>query len=369
VSATASRTAGPDHATARGPRGAGSVQITASRLSPVWLAAALVTLVAVCLAGVALGPVDLPVVEIARAALDRLPFVELPSALSARDTTIVWELRLPRVVLGGLVGAMLALAGAGYQGAFRNPLADPYLLGIAAGAGAGATLVFAYGRPGAGGWVDPLPLAAFVGALAGVAATYLLSRSVSGERDTVSLILAGVAVAAFFTAVQTYVLQREAESLRRLYSWLLGGLPATGWEQVRLILPYVVVAATVLLLHRRLLDVLSVGDDEALTLGVSVARLRLTVVVAASLGTAAAVAVSGLIGFVGIIVPHTVRLLAGGSNRTVLPLSLLFGAAFLILADLVARTVMAPAEVPLGVVTAFVGAPFFAWLLRHRRSR
>jgi len=323
----------------------------------------------VCLAGVALGPVDVSLTGIARAALDRLPLVELPSTLSAREATIVWDLRLPRVVLGGLVGAMLALAGAGYQGVFRNPLADPYLLGIAAGAGAGATLVFAYGRPGAGAWIDPLPLAAFAGALAGVAATYLLSRSVSGERDAVSLILAGVAVAAFFTAVQTYVQQREAESLRRVYAWLLGGLPTTGWEQVRLILPYVVIAATVLLLHRRLLDVLSVGDHEALALGISVTRVRLTVVLAASLGTAAAVAVSGLIGFVGIIVPHTVRLLTGASFRTVLPLSLLFGAAFVVLADLVARTVMAPAEIPLGVVTAFVGAPFFAWLLRHRRSR
>jgi iron complex transport system permease protein len=221
----------------------------------------------------------------------------------------------------------------------------------------------------AAGWLDPLPLAAFVGALAGVAATYLLSRSVSGERDTVSLILAGVAVAAFFTALQTYVQQREAESLRRVYAWLLGGLSTTGWGQVRLILPYVVVAAIVLLLHRRLLDVLSVGDREALALGVSVARLRLIVVIAASLGTAAAVAVSGLIGFVGIIVPHTVRLLTGGGYRVVLPLSLLLGASFLILADLVARTVQAPAEIPLGVVTAFIGAPFFAWLLRRRRPR
>jgi iron complex transport system permease protein len=326
-------------------------------------------LVVAGLAGVALGPIDLPLVDIARSALDRLPFVDASSALSARDAAIVWELRLPRVVLGGLVGAMLALAGAGYQGVFHNPLADPYLLGIAAGAGTGATFVFAYGPVHAAGWVDPLPLAAFVGALAGVAATYLLSRSVSGERDTVSLILAGVAVTAFFTAVQMYVQQREAESLRRVYSWLLGGLGTTGWAQVQLILPYVVVATAVLLLHRRLLDVLSVGDREAAALGVSVSRLRLTVVVAASLGTAAAVAVSGLIGFVGIIVPHTVRLLTGASYRSVLPLSLLFGAAFLILADLLARTLLAPAEIPIGVVTAFVGAPFFAWLLRHRRPR
>ncbi|HSK90009.1 MAG TPA: iron ABC transporter permease [Euzebyales bacterium] len=346
-----------------------AVGVVPSRLRVGWLVAGSVALAAACLAGVALGPVDLPAVQIARLLLDRLPFVELSSTLSAREAAIVWQLRLPRVVLGGLVGAMLATAGAGYQGVFRNPLADPYLLGIAAGAGVGATLVFAYGQGATGWFIDPLPLAAFAGGLAGVAATYLLSRSVSGRRDTVSLILAGVAVTAFFTAVQTFVQQREADSLRRVYSWLLGHLATTGWHEVRVIAPYVVAAAVVLLAHRRLLDVLSVGDREAVALGVSTARVRLTVVIAASLGTAAAVAVSGLIGFVGIIVPHTVRLLTGSSYRSVLPLSLLFGAAFLILADLLSRTLLAPAEIPIGVVTAFVGAPFFAWVLRHRRLR
>jgi iron complex transport system permease protein len=329
----------------------------------------MVALAGACVAGIALGPIDFPLSEIARSALDRLPFIEVSTSLSAREAAIVWDMRLPRVVLGGLVGAMLATAGAGYQGVFRNPLADPYLLGIAAGAGVGATLSFAY-LPAASVWaIDPLPLAAFVGALAGVGATYLLSRSVGGERDTVSLILAGVAVAAFFTAVQTFVQLRESESLRQVYVWLLGRLSTTGWQDVALILPYVVVATAVLLVHRRLLDVLSVGDNEAVALGVSAPRVRLAVVVAASLGTAAAVAVSGLIGFVGIIVPHTVRLITGASYRTILPLSMLGGAAFLILADLLARMVLAPAEVPIGVVTALVGAPFFVWVLRHRRSR
>ena len=349
------------------PPGPSAPPVTASsRVHPLWLLAGVAAVLVAALAGVALGPVDLPIGGVTMSALDRLPFIDAPSGLSARDTAIVWELRVPRVVLGGLVGAMLATAGAGYQGVFRNPLADPYLLGVAAGAGVGATLVFAYGA--GGGWIiDPLPLAAFTGALAGVAATYLLSRSVGGQRDTVSLILAGVAVTAFFTAVQTFVQQREADSLRRVYAWLLGRLATTGWSEVRLILPYVAVAVAVLLVHRRLLDVLSVGDREAVALGVSASRVRLVVVIAASLGTAAAVAVSGLIGFVGIIVPHTVRLLTGGGYRAILPLSLLFGAAFLILADLLSRTVLSPAEVPIGVVTAFLGAPFFAWILRHRR--
>jgi iron complex transport system permease protein len=167
--------------------------------------------------------------------------------------------------------------------------------------------------------------------------------------------------------VQTFVQQQNAEDLREVYSWILGGLGTTGWAQVTLVLPYVAVSAAVLIAHRRLLDVLGVGDDEAATLGVRATRVRLWIVVAASLGTAAAVAVSGLIAFVGIIVPHTVRLLVGGSYRLVVPLSLVAGAAFLVLADLLARTAMAPAEIPIGVVTAFFGAPFFAVVLRGSR--
>jgi iron complex transport system permease protein len=368
VSATASKATRPDRDVGTDRRGAEPVALPAGGLRPAWLAAGVFALAAAVVVGIAAGPADLALTQILRATLERVPFTGVSADLSTRDAAILWQVRLPRVVLGGLVGAMLATAGAGYQGVFRNPLADPYLLGIAAGAGVGATMSIAYLPAISGWWIDPLPLAAFVGALAGVAATYLLSRSVGGERDAVSLILAGVAVAAFFTAVQTFVQQRESDSLRLVYAWLLGRLATTGWHEVLLILPYVTVAAAVLLAHRRLLDVLSVGDREAVTLGVSVARVRLVVVVAASLGTAAAVAVSGLIGFVGIIVPHTVRLITGASYRTVLPLSLLFGAALLILADVLARALLAPAEIPIGVVTAFIGAPFFAWVLRHRRS-
>jgi iron complex transport system permease protein len=296
----------------------------------------------------------------------RLPLVEVDGGLPERDAAILWQLRLPRVVLGALVGAMLALAGAAYQGVFRNPLADPYLLGAAGGAGLGATLAIAYG-PDTSSWpVGLLPLAAFAGAVAGVAAAYALGRS-GGGRTTTTLVLAGVAVASFLTAVQTFVQQREDDTLREVYGWILGRLSTAGWREVALILPYTLLSAAVIVACRRLLDVLAVGDDEAESLGVRAARVRLVVVAAATLGTAAAVAVSGLIGFVGIIVPHTVRLVAGSSYRLVVPLCLLLGAAFLILADLVARTVMAPGELPIGVVTAFFGAPFFAVVLRTTR--
>jgi iron complex transport system permease protein len=324
-----------------------------------------------CLAGAALlavlvGPVRLDPAGVLAELAGRLPLVEVRGGLPERDAAILWQLRLPRVVLGGLVGAMLALAGAAYQGVFRNPLADPYLLGAAAGAGLGATLAIAYG-PDTSSWpVGLLPLAAFAGALVGVVTAYTLGRS-GGGRSATTLVLAGVAVMSFLTAIQTYVQQREAETLREVYGWILGRLTTAGWNEVTLILPYLLVSTAVIVTHRRLLDVLAVGDDEASSLGVRAARVRLTIVAAASLGTAAAVAVSGLIGFVGIIVPHTIRLLAGSSYRLVVPLCLLLGAAFLILADLFARTVMAPGELPIGVVTAFFGAPFFALVLRTSR--
>jgi iron complex transport system permease protein len=321
----------------------------------------------VALLGVLIGPVDLDASSVLRSLADGLPVVEVTSGLTDRESAILWELRLPRVVLGGIVGASLAAAGAAYQGAFRNPLADPYLLGVAAGAGVGATVAIAY-LPDAGGWpVDPLPLAAFLGALLGVGATYALGRSASRTRTTTTLILAGVAVASFLTAVQTYLQQRETDTLQQVYAWILGRLATTGWREVLLVLPYAAVSVAAILLHRRLLDVLGVGDDEADSLGIRAGRVRAVVVVAATVGTAAAVAVSGLIAFVGIIVPHTVRLVAGSSYRVVVPLSLLLGAAFLIGTDLLARTVIAPAELPIGVITALFGAPFFLLVLRRSR--
>lgn len=337
------------------------------RLRGSLIVTAVIALIASALLGILVGPIGLSPPAVIRELVDRLPLIHVSSGLSDQEAAILWQLRMPRVVLGGLVGAMLALSGAAYQGVFRNPLADPYLLGVAAGAGLGATIAVAY-IPGGAGWpVNPLPLAAFVGALIGVAATYLLGRSGGATRSTATLILAGVAVASFMTAAQTFVQQRHADTIRQVYAWILGALGTAGWREVGLILPYVLVSGGALLLHRRLLDVMSVGDEEANSLGISAARVRLVVVVAATLGTAAAVAVSGLIGFVGIIVPHAVRLLLGSSYRLVLPLSIVFGAAFLILTDLLARTLISPAEIPIGVITAFSGAPFFLIVLRSSR--
>jgi iron complex transport system permease protein len=263
---------------------------------------------------------------------------------------------------------MLSVAGASYQGVFLNPLADPYLLGVASGAGLGATVAIVYFPGSAATGLSPLPVAAFLGAVVAVAATFALGRARSGTRSPASLVLAGVAVAAFFTALQTFIQQRQsAGAVQDIYDWLLGSISSAGWSEVEMVAPYVVVAGAVLFACRRLLDALSVGDDEASSFGVRADRARLAVVAAATLGTAAAVSVSGLIGFVGIIVPHTIRLVAGTSYRRIIPLALLFGAGFLVLADLAARTVLSPGELPIGVVTAFLGAPFFLVVLRQAR--
>ena len=211
-----------------------------------------------------------------------------------------------------------------------------------------------------------MPAVAFVFALGAVAITYLVGASFGGIRSTSTLVLAGVAMVSLLTAIQTFVLQRNSDVVREVYSWILGRVSTARWDDVRLVLPYVTFSCVVLFFHRRQLDLLRVGDDEAVTLGVPVTRVRLIVVIAATLGTAAVVAVSGLIGFVGLVVPHMVRLIAGASYRRVVPLTVAFGAAFLILADIPGRMLTAPAELPIGVVTAFVGAPFFIVLLRTR---
>jgi iron complex transport system permease protein len=341
--------------------------VRARGLAPLWVGAAVAFLVGSLLIGVLVGPVHLGVGRVLDSVAARLHVPGVSSPLSPTEEAILWDIRMPRVVLGALVGGMLALAGATYQGVFRNPLADPYLLGVAAGAGLGATLAIAYLPEGLRGQ-QALPVAAFIGGAAAVFLTYSVGRSAGRGRDAVTLVLAGVTVASFFTALQTFVQQQNAETLQQVYTWILGSIPSSGWSDVVLILPYVAFAAVVILVHRRVVDVLSLGDDEAASLGVDVRRVRLTLVVAATIGTAAAVAVCGLIGFVGIIVPHAIRMLAGTGYRALLPLSVIAGAGFLVLADVIARTALAPAEIPLGIVTAFFGAPFFALVLRTTRG-
>ena len=334
-----------------------------------WLLGGLAVVLA-AVVGLSLGPAGPTWWRVPLVLLDRLPLLSIDSGDTDAQWNIVWQIRAPRVALAALVGAMLSLAGASYQGVFRNPLVDPYLLGVAAGAGLGATIAFAVHRDATATWpINPVPIAAFIGGVVAVAITYTVGTAFGRSRSATTLVLAGVAVTSLATAVQTFVLQRNNDVVRQVYSWILGRLTSATWGDVRLVLPYIAVSAVTLLLYRRVIDVLRVGDDEARALGVNVSQVRIIVVLAATLGTSAAVAVSGLIGFVGIIVPHAVRLLLGSSNRIVLPLSMFAGAAFLIAADIPGRILTSPSETPIGVVTAFFGAPFFLFLLRMREAR
>jgi iron complex transport system permease protein len=322
-------------------------------------------LVAAILAGTAWGSARIPVGVIARMIALRL---HLPGAGAATWPaaweTIVFTIRLPRVILAALVGASLGVSGATYQGLFRNPLAEPYLIGVASGAALGATVSL----------VVPLPLVlyrygvtqwcAFAGALLAVGAVYGLAR-VGGATPLATLLLAGVAISALASALTSFLMYWHGDKLLAIYGWIMGGFTTSSWRQVLQTAPYLLVGAAILLPAGRLLDALQLGEEGAATLGIDVERLQIVLVVVATLITAAAVSVSGLIAFVGLIVPHIVRLIWGPNHRTLLPASLLAGAIFLILADGVARSVLSPAEVPVGVLTALCGAPFFLFLLRR----
>lgn len=276
--------------------------------------------------------------------------------LDATERSIVWSWRAPRTVLGAVSGAALAVAGAGYQAVFRNPLADPYLLGAAAGAGLGATAVFLL-APGSASWL--VPVAAFLGAMGAVGIAAVTGR----RRGMLGLLLAGIAVSTFISAIQTFLLVANTPRIAEVYSWLIGRLSTGGWSEPVMVVAYALPAVTVLTGMRRQMDLFHLDDPDMRALGVDPDRTRLVVLAAATLATAAVVAAAGLIGFVGLIVPHAARRLVGGSYRRILPIGAAMGAAFLVAADTFARTAFAPAELPVGVVTALVGAPAFVYLL------
>lgn len=284
------------------------------------------------------------------------------------NRVIVRELRLPRALLGVLVGGGLALAGAVFQALLRNPLAEPYILGISGGSATGAVVALALGWVAAGSWV--LPAAAFGGALLAILLVFRVAAAADRTLDVRVLLLAGVVVGAFFTACIAFVLSvAEARTVRSAVLWMMGSLAAADWSNVGVAALYTVPAAALLLALSRSLNLMAVGEETASYLGTDVERVKRVAYGVASLLTAAGVAVAGVIGFVGLIVPHAVRLLVGSDHRILLPLSFLAGAAFLTLADVLARLVLRPTEIPIGVVTAFVGVPLFLVLLRRSVSR
>src|SRR4030043_306232 len=314
-----------------------------------------------------IGSVPIPLGTTASILVDKLPFVEISPTWQDSTATIVLDIRLPRIILAGLVGAALAIAGATYQGLFRNPLADPYLIGVAQRAALGAVIGFllpaAWNLSGMG----VIPMFAFIGAISATVVVYLLSR-VGKTLPVTTLILAGVALSALLGSIVSYLVISSGNKLHSIIFWMMGSFSGSQWSEVIMVLPYIAVGTAVIVIFARLLNVMQLDEEQAQQLGVNVESFKLILLAAATLITAASVSFVGPIGFVGIIIPHAVRLLWGGAARFLLPLSILTGAVFMILTDLISRTVLAPTEIPIGVITAICGAPFFLYLLRRRKK-
>ena len=317
----------------------------------------------------AFGAVTIPLPDILKMALNKAAVFDFPSTWRAVDETIIFQIRLPRVIGGALVGAALATAGVLFQGLLRNPMADPYIIGTSAGAALGATIAMMLPINLAFLGFGLVPAAAFIGALATVILVYNLAR-VGGKTPIISMLLAGFVVSALLAAVMAFMMSmsdRFGLNLHSVYSFLMGHISVTSWGQIAIIAPLVIggiIGARFFAFH---LNAFSLGEEGAAYLGIEIERDKILILALGSLLTAAAVSISGLVGFVGLVVPHAVRLSLGPDHRFLLPASALVGAAFLIIADLLARILLAPVEIPVGVITAIIGAPFFIYLLRHSR--
>ena len=320
----------------------------------------LLALMVMLIVSLAIGSVFIPPVEL----------WSLVNGTSDNETfrTILWNIRLPRTVLIALIGAALAGSGAAYQGLFRNPLADPYLIGVASGAGLGAIIAMSVNWPYTTLGLLAVPLAAFIASLLTVYLVYTFAH-IGRTVPTTNLILAGVAVSSFAVSMTSFLMLRSSGEVRRAIGWMLGGVSLVGWDVTLALIPYLAIGMATLVLTGYSLNLLQFGDDQATQLGLNVWRAKFIIIVAASLVTAAAVSFAGIIGFVGLIVPHIVRIWWGVDYRRLIPLSILGGASVLLFADVLARIVLAPQELPVGIVTALAGAPFFLWVLRRAKNQ
>jgi iron complex transport system permease protein len=330
-----------------------------------WLVVTLFLTLAAVLS-LAVGSVSIPFADVFRSVLARI--VHLPDPISDTAATILYQLRLPRTMLVALVGASLAGSGSAYQGLFRNPLADPYLIGVASGAGLGAVVAMSIQWPNGIIPAMLVPAAAFISGLLTILIVYSLAR-VNHSVPTTNLLLAGVAISSLANAITSFLMMRSQGELHRATAWMLGGSSLSGWVPVFAILPYVILGLSLLIVCGHQMNVLQMGDEQARQLGVPVDRVKIWVVIAASLTAAAAVAFAGIIGFVGLIVPHIIRILWGSNYKQLIPLSIIGGAGFLLVADVLARILLAPQEIPLGIITALFGAPFFLWILRISKKQ
>lgn len=328
---------------------------------------ALLFLIAAVFAGTAVGTIHVPFRHIAAILAHHLFGTSLD--LDASIDNIVWKIRFPRVVLAGLIGASLAIAGAAFQGLLRNPLADPYTLGVSSGASVGAVLVlfFHVSIPFLGGFT--LPVISVATAILTIFCVLLFAQTIERSMKLETIILTGIIFSSFLGSFISLMIALTGEELRQIINWLLGSVSMRGWPYVQLITPFFIVGALMLIYMAPELNAMSFGEEKAKHLGVNVQRKKMMVLIAASVLTGAAVAVSGTIGFVGLVVPHFVRLLIGPDHQHLLPLSMITGAGFLILADLTARTIISPTELPIGVITSLVGAPVFALILLNKKRK
>ncbi len=334
----------------------------------LWSTLLTLGLLVVMSVSITLGAADIDVVTVWKVVFSKIPLIESWITVDWKESTetIIWEIRLPRVILGALVGAALALAGAIYQGVLRNPLADPFILGVSSGASFGASLVIVFGWQIV--WLGKftLPFVAFIAGLISLLVVYYLA-TVNQKMRIETLILSGVVVQAFLGACLSLIMALSNEQLQTIVFWMMGSLSLTDWSYNQIVFPVIIVAVIIAYFFARDLNMFGLGEEAAHHSGVSVQRSRIIMLVLASLITGAAVSVSGAIGFVGLVVPHIIRLIFGADYRIIIPLSVIGGAIFLVGADAFARTIMAPRELPLGIITAFLGAPFFAYLLRKAK--
>lgn len=320
------------------------------------------------LLGLLVSSVSFPIPTIFHVLLENMFGIKWLDDVPDNEAIIIWNIRFPRVLLALFVGASLALAGAAFQGLLRNPLADPYTIGVSSGAALGAVLVIFFQVTIVGLGVFTLPVFAIIGGFISLLIVFGLVRLSSRSLAIETIILAGIIVSAFVGAITSLIIALgDRDSMTQIIYWLYGSVGMRGWSHVQLIVPFMLIGSVMLLMHYRELNAFALGEDAAAHIGVDVQKGKVYILIGASLLTGSAVAVSGSIGFVGLVIPHLVRLLTGPNHRHVLPLSLLCGGSFLILADLLARTIIAPKELPIGVITALIGAPLFAFLLVRER--
>lgn len=334
-----------------------------------WGGMGLFLLILSMVVSLSIGSAQLAFREVWGILLKQLPIVGdfISTSWKGSAEQIILKVRLPRVILAMLVGASLSIAGAGFQGVLRNPLADPYTLGVSAGASVGAAVVITFGLQTALLGIWTIPIAAFTTGLISLLIVLRLAN-IQGQYNLETLILSGVVVSAFLSSFVSFLVSMSDKVINQIVFWMMGSLSLQGWEFIQILLPGFLLGFIALIAYSRTLNIFALGERQAAHLGVNVKRTRLAILIISTFITAASVSIVGTVGFVGLVVPHFVRLLVGPDYRVLMPVSAIFGGVFVLWADTLARTLLSPTEIPLGVITAFLGAPFFAYLLRKNKQ-